>query len=57
MDRALINQLAASDSSPSSHNIVLKASVTARISIITTTLKYRTKLKFLYFSSGLKNNK
>ena len=28
MDRASINQLAASDSSPSSRNIVLKASVT-----------------------------
>ena len=27
-DRALINQLAASDSSPSSRNIVLKASIT-----------------------------
>jgi hypothetical protein len=29
----------------------------AKISIITTTLKYYTKLKFLHFSGGLKNNK
>ena len=33
MDRALINQLAASNSSPSSRNIILKASVTTRLYI------------------------
>ena len=36
LDRACINQLASSDSSPSSRNIVLKASVTVRAKITLT---------------------
>ena len=39
MDRASINQLAASDSSPSSRNIVLKASVTLSYRVYTVLLK------------------